>query len=345
LKQRLSSKSKSAFLDADDLADIEQVFDYVGQQTERLVILCSKDIFMQPWCMGEMVFAMKNGVQAVRVVFPDFAEPDKDFMENISSYVPTVACLADRGVAVSDYQDVLKWTQTLETIYLPGLLTEEAVTKVVGELVAGEPKTIRMQSETELFSETTVAILVNHHVMEDTASAMVLCDMLRPLMAQSPSEVPAILPAQATLPESVEKVIILCTGGAFKNAHFLRTLLEAAKRQVKYLLVISDIAFRFPTSEFLAEASAIAASVSDQPEILLQLVQDIFVSNSVSFQPELYSSSAIALETKAKQVFNRLAETDSKLSTLSWKGSVKQIPAAQDECNIVLQDPDDLFVV
>jgi len=345
LKQRLSNISKSAFLDADDLVDVEQGFDYVGQQTSLFVILCSKDIFMQPWCLGEMVHAMKNGVQAVKVVFPDFAEPDKDFIENITSYVPNITCLADRGVALTDYHDVLNWTQTLETVYLPTVLNEEAVAKVVQGLVAGDPKTMTIQSKTDLFPETSVAILVNHDVVEDTATAMVLSDMLRPLMGHSPAEVPAILPAQATLPESVEKIVILCTSGAFKNAHVLRTLMAAAKRRSKYLLVISDIAFRFPTSELLTEAAAIAAGVTDEREILLQLVQDIFVSNSVSFQPELYMSSAIALETKAKQVFERLKETHVKLSTLSWKGRTEQIAFAEKECHIVLQEPEDLFVV
>merc|ERR1711988_574319 len=56
------------FIDSDDLTDIDMLFEYVGHQSDKVLVLCSTDLIMRPWCMGELVTAVANRVPTLKVV-------------------------------------------------------------------------------------------------------------------------------------------------------------------------------------------------------------------------------------------------------------------------------------
>merc|ERR1712050_257281 len=93
--------------------------EYVGKQSENLVILCSKEIFMRPWCCGEMFFAMENEISTMRTVFPDFTQLDEDLVANYGEHVPTLAQLSQYGLSVANVQQALRWAIDRPEITLP----------------------------------------------------------------------------------------------------------------------------------------------------------------------------------------------------------------------------------
>jgi len=61
----------------------EKLFDYVGTQTEILVVLHSKELVLRPWCMGELVTAhlKQPGVKIASIYFPDHTAPDDELIQ------------------------------------------------------------------------------------------------------------------------------------------------------------------------------------------------------------------------------------------------------------------------
>ena len=85
LKLRLkthSSLNREVFLDSDNLQDLAVLFGIVANDTDTLVVLCSKEILCRPWCVGEMTTARIVGVDTMLVTFPDFQHPPQDLMVN-----------------------------------------------------------------------------------------------------------------------------------------------------------------------------------------------------------------------------------------------------------------------
>ena len=80
LKVRLLSHgqvSSDVFLDSDNLQDLSLLFAIVGEKTETLVVLCTKEILYRPWCVGEMTTARLHNVDTILVIFPDFDDPTR----------------------------------------------------------------------------------------------------------------------------------------------------------------------------------------------------------------------------------------------------------------------------
>merc|ERR1711972_1007627 len=86
----------TAFLDSDNLSDLDQLFDYVASDTQNLVVVCSKDIMMRPWCVGEIVTGMLHGVTTVKVSFSEFEEPCDEFIQQYDEHVD-ISVLSSRG--------------------------------------------------------------------------------------------------------------------------------------------------------------------------------------------------------------------------------------------------------
>merc|ERR1712048_1549301 len=61
------AKKVRVWIDCDDLTNLEMLFDYVGSQSDNVVILISKELFMRPWCMGELVTSYLRGVTMLPV--------------------------------------------------------------------------------------------------------------------------------------------------------------------------------------------------------------------------------------------------------------------------------------
>ena len=75
LKMRLSLDprvKRRVFLDSDELQDLDQLFGFVGNHADTLVVLCTSSISSRPWCVGKMTTAKLHGVDTIRLVFSDF---------------------------------------------------------------------------------------------------------------------------------------------------------------------------------------------------------------------------------------------------------------------------------
>ena len=72
---RLYSQGVSyiAFLDCDNLSDVDWLSDFVANDTRTLIVGFAKDMLMRPWCAGVIVTAMVLLVTTIKVVFREFA--------------------------------------------------------------------------------------------------------------------------------------------------------------------------------------------------------------------------------------------------------------------------------
>merc|ERR1719253_122174 len=84
--------------------------------------------------------------------------------------------------------------------------------------------------------------------------------------------------------------------------------------------ILSEESFRFPTTTFVEEHRAIASTVTDDPEFLLQAVKDIFAEIAVVFQPSRYDHTEQIISAKALQVYTKLA-ADNQAQKTSTKNS------------------------
>eukprot|EP00445_Apocalathium_hangoei_P003277 CAMPEP_0203850168 /NCGR_PEP_ID=MMETSP0359-20131031/6613_1 /ASSEMBLY_ACC=CAM_ASM_000338 /TAXON_ID=268821 /ORGANISM="Scrippsiella Hangoei, Strain SHTV-5" /LENGTH=1503 /DNA_ID=CAMNT_0050766029 /DNA_START=36 /DNA_END=4547 /DNA_ORIENTATION=+ len=347
---------KGVWLDTDDLKDLTKLFDYAATQTDIFVVLCSNEIFSRPWCIGEMVAAMHNGVTTARVVLPGFTGPSPNFVANYAVYVPDVTKLAEHGITVAHVQKALLWVMDQTSVVVPDVLTLLSAKVIVEELVnveefvkveEGTPAVDRISlnrrfsasmmgqvyNQAKSFSHLSVpaganaalsiavrtaAMLADCSTMETYASALVLVHMLRPLLAHMPQKMPVLLPADSEMPNTVRLVLILCSAGFFHNIACLRALMEAAQLNAKYVPIITDDSFRFPLDTFFTEQSGMIANVTSTPDVLADVARQTFQAIAIVFQPALYSSTKGVLLAKASEVVERMGEASVPLPTLSW---------------------------
>lgn len=340
---------KDVFIDCDDLKDLDLIFDYVRCQSDMLVVCCSMELFSRPWCLGEMVVAMRNSLKAVKVILNDFQEFDDDFIADYMNFVPDVVCLSERGVGLVDVQAALRWTRNLPCLYMPAMLKAKCMEDLAQKLSRSSeipPSGLRIDRASAtwpLGAESKVCLLADLSVPEAVAAAMVLGRLLGSLMAHDIEMLPFILPEEHVLPESVKVLIIMCSSGVFQNSSVLSTLKAAAQRQTKYIPMITDDSFRFPSSEALAQQQKIMqldGTPASEARALLQLIRLVFHAVAIVFQPSLYSSSAKTLQTKVEEVQDRLLEKKAKLPTLVWQ-PVEEQP---EKLEFVAKEPVELQV-
>lgn len=304
----LQSASRTAFIDSDNLQDLNRLFDYVGLETETFVVLCSRDILKRPWCVGEIVTANNHYVESVKVVFADFTNPTQDFINHFKSIVPGLSDLAEQNIDLATIQNALSWFVSCPELCFPDLVTQSNVQQLVKSLVRRNfVGTEGLQVQADAFQEDAQMVIIpNHQDMESCACALILVKLLLPHMAHQPHWTPHVLPPDQELPTSASMLLILCTAEALQRPFLLRVVQKAAMQKCQYVPILADEGFRFPSKGFLEDNYAMLASVSDDPEGLSQLVHDIFKSIAVVFQPQSYSSTELILMTKAQEVAKRM---------------------------------------
>jgi len=113
--------------DSDDLKDLDMLFEYVAQETDTLIALCSKSLLHRPWCVGELATACDSGVPTLRLTMPDFDPPDIDFIQSYCSVVPDTEKLAEHGVTPDMIVRALLWFQDTSAVPLASTLSDEAL--------------------------------------------------------------------------------------------------------------------------------------------------------------------------------------------------------------------------
>ena len=148
------------------------LFSVVGNKTDTLVVLCTRDILKRPWCVGEMTTACVRNVDTILIIFPEFQPPSDAFIENHLSHIEGVRSLAPYGIDVEMVQRTLKWLATVPAVILPQKLCLDGVDAVVRKLVR------RGRGRKEMVVVDGVQTVTNHREDVDevaTSSFAVVC--------------------------------------------------------------------------------------------------------------------------------------------------------------------------
>jgi len=306
------------FIDCDDLKDLDQLFDYVGRHTNMLVILCSKDILLRPWCVGEIVTANANGVPALKLILDDFTHPDATFIEKYGELVGDLSGLTERGISVPKIQIALGWLSSLTYVCLPSSLSKRSMQEIASSVVNGHrtsiakgPKpsaSVEITARPDIESEDQqTIILCDIENNESVATALILQMLLASRLAHKPELVPHVLGKR--LPRVVKTLIIICTDGALQQPHIQSVLMVAGAQNAKYIPILGCDSFRFPTKNFLdGIRQGAMACATDEVEQLSRLIGEVFKSIAIVFEPQAYSSSEQVLAAKADAVAERCSK-------------------------------------
>jgi hypothetical protein len=329
---------KKVFYDCDDLTELNVLFDIVGNQIDELVVLCSKDIMTRPWCVGEICTARASNVRVIRVIFPDFLQPDSESIDKIASRMPDFKILAQYGITLESIQDTLLCFKENPSINLPAQLSQKTMDALTNELVSDvrhQTIDIEIQEEDIVPQGVKTVVVVDHSDCEALANATVMVRELFKYFIDAPDEVPFILPQNEALPTTTETVLLSCTNGVLQEPAALKALMASQQLDARHLLILGSGDFRFPTQRYFKEEyhrSAIVA-VTDTPDVLEQFILDLFLSIAIPFQSQ--TSTELTLHTKAQEIANRI-RTDmaprlSSCSSFSGSNAVAGKPLVENQ--------------
>jgi hypothetical protein len=343
-----SSKVKAkVFLDSDDLVDLNKLFDFVRNDLMTLVVLCSKEVLMRPWCAGEMTTARLNNVPVRLVLFSDFSFPTQDVIKNYGTLCPGCATLTPHGIDEDMVQTTLGWISTNPTITFKSDVSMGAVDQlcntIYGDQYAkGGPVSIEIDRKKTDGNKKAV-ILADLAYSEAASTAYVLEKLLIPYMHHNAELMPPVLGDKETLAASTTHVILICSRGCFNNPNLVRALLTANELKCAIIPVVSEEAFRFPTEPFFdslrADGPSImkAAGSDDDIELLCDIIRGIFCEIAVVLHA--WNDSHVDLNVRAAVVAKRLL-TGSSVSKSVSKMSVrsKTSQKSNSDENPVLED-------
>ena len=299
LKVRLLSHgqvTRSVFLDSDNLQDLSLLFGAVAEKTETLVVLCTREILHRPWCVGEMTTARLHNIDTILVMFPDFENPSRTFIDNYTC-VEGVQSLAPFGISLQMTQETLWWLGTRPWIMLPRSINSGGVDAVVEKLVGRKkgrqemgtvPSVLSVinshghheEEENEvchwrsrktvshLVSEptrwfapaaVTVVSIVDHTNQESVCTALLVRELLKRFF---PLTGPGhVLGPDENLPASATLLLVMNSNGCFQRPGFVRQLFQAASRGIGAIPVIVDASFQFPSDAFYQELRALSVHI------------------------------------------------------------------------------------
>jgi len=323
LLQQMKS-DKGVFIDCDDLNNTEMLFEYVGSHSECVVALQSKELLLRPWCIGELVTAHLNTTKIVPVIFPDFVAPDDLFIQNYADNVD-VSALGPRGIGIEHIQAMFAWLLQIPGITIPsdisGTVMKELALAVASNVGGGKGGSVPTSATNTTGLE--VLTIADYSNMEGIATALVLCKFLSKLNNHDASMIPQLLGSQESVPASAKTIIFILSNGVFTTPQFLRGMIEAAKLQTRYIPIIAEDGFRFPSTsmvnDFKRSLPAVLKGMQMQVETgqVITLIQDLFKEIAVVFAPQDYSSTEALLKVKSANVAWRLSSKS--VGTLSLK--------------------------
>ena len=119
----------------------------------------------------------------------------------------------------------------------------------------------------------------------------------------------------------------------FNADQVLRSLVQLAEMNSRFVTVIAEDGFKFPTESFLIEvlpfavtsrrrrATTAASIMSGDPTVVAELVLTIFKSIATFFLPAQHAAEAMLLQ--GNEVKNRL-EKEASLPSLSYTSAVEK---------------------
>jgi len=312
---------REVFVDSDSLVHLDRLFHHVRDETETLVAICSRQLLFRPWCVGEIVTARQAGVAVVSVHLIDFEPITENFIAGYP-YDVDLSALYEYGITLENIQDCFHWLAAQPRIVMPDGYTQKVCEQLTHALrrrdyarqytISNHCSSDASISEQQA-QEEQVCICADVSNPEALAAGMVLEKFL--FRMQWKGMTPFLVQAGTTLPDGLECVMFICSGGCLDSAPFLLWLTSAAARSLLALPVVVEEAFRFPSSSQLADFSPTGTSSvpqkhpsqSDAPGGLQGFILTMFKGIAVSFLAQ--HSSEEALWLAAKSIARRVDDT------------------------------------
>jgi len=317
------SYQASVFLDSDDLVDLNHLFMYVKNDTQTLVVLCTKEILRSPWCIGEVSVANLSNIEILTLLWPDFTGVQDEFLHKVDSHLQ-LENLTATGLSVEDIKNGLRRLQNpVMSIDFPEFLTEASLLELVKRMnnsptSSSAEATIRARNSSDAGTD---AIIVDLRSTEAISAGLLLLKLLRPFYVGSSSTlIVAGLETFAAggqlfrLPKTVAVAILLCTAGCFSSRVFLQALVEVALQQVAHVLpAVANKDFSFPGVAFYVDLETevrrlcVAAGVQPDGSLLTPFVKQIFEKIFTHF---FVLDSMTILNTQVKIMSKRLEQLE-----------------------------------
>ena len=248
-------------------------------------------------------------------------------------HVPGITAIAERDISLEMVQEMMHWFKGLQSFSLghssvtPSLVMACASTlvdvhsqkKVKRSSCRLMPPEIVSCVEPPAWPTAEKVLLVDYSNFEAVASAKILQTLLVPLFHDDLAGLPYILPsfsADTFTWARTTAMILLCTSGVFHNEDVLLSICKAGDVEMKVIPILADERFRFPTAVCLQELRVIVAKATSlvdsctfiDVDMALKAVSEIFIEIAIFFQPDHITSTEAVLQTKARELFDRLSK-------------------------------------
>jgi len=298
MKLHLSEKwlhKDRVFLDADNLQNLDMLFDHVKEETETLLALATRDLLLRPWCLGEVVVAFQKRVRCVLVQLPDYDPPSADFIVHVEDFVD-VHELTQRGLTKAMIEASLHQFKEL-----PPVVVEAPVTsRIIQALVLRLRKASGAASPDAAKEPSNFAIAVDNNHAEAVCTALVLEKMVSyRLILNGSKNLPAVL-ASGSVPAKVSRAIVLCSTGCFESDPLLLLLLQLAHANVHVFPVLAEDSFRVPTRK----SAMFDGDRFQHNEVVVEFILNMFKSIAASFIAQ--HASFVTLKTCVEGIVARL---------------------------------------
>ncbi|CAK0794674.1 unnamed protein product [Prorocentrum cordatum] len=336
LKVQLCSRGGSrrrVFLDCDDLKDLETLFDTVANRVQVFVTLCTKELFLRPWCMGEVITAHHCKLQTVKLVFPDFTEPDEAYIFEYEDSSKDLSVLTGYGYSIEDVRVALRWVPQITSYSIPSAITSVSMEEIADRLedciishspsgTRGSPRGPSGRANRASIGGNSTWIIHDESSLEAGATAAVMAHLLMVSFVHIPFEIPQVLLGGRDVPDSATKLIILCTSNVLQQPSILKHFERGIDLDVCFYPVIGDEGFRFPGASFKKDTMKLAAAILDDPDEVLSAVLAMFKAIAGSFLAS--SSSATVLANQAAELARRVQSLSRRAQTPAPSAMVRQ---------------------
>jgi len=337
--------SGEVFMAADDLKSVDKLFDIVAHETETLVAVCSQQMLLKTWCVGEIATAHRSRVKMLAVYVSGAQVPKPSFIDNFLTYVPDISSLTQCGIDLLTIKQALVSLASSAAIRVPQELQEETITGLSTWLVSskvGEKLSNKLGNGS---AQAQVVIISDKSNLEAAATAFILRDLLNPIVEHKELGTASVLSLQECMPPGVKKAVLVCSNGVFTH-HVLEALAFCADSDASVLPVLSATDFTFPSKDWMGEQRVFLQMSSTTRERAILVVRAIFTEIAIDFKPSTFSTG-LAMFSKANEIAIRLFRIASvaekvvsvdtqKKSTVLPMGTVSslQIKAAKDASRV-----------
>merc|ERR1711879_1101993 len=139
-------------------------------------------------------------------------------------------------------------------------------------------------------------VVVDHNNWESVASALVLVKSVGPVIGDV-KLTPYFLKEGEGFPSATRVSILVLTNGVFQEVYFVKSLLDVAYMKSKFIPIIVEDGFRFPSEQLLKQIRATATTkfpffgVKENPNTICAVIKNAFKEIAVVFAPADYSSN------------------------------------------------------